>query len=89
VTVTSGRSNFKGALHSTSLRGSYYLDATIVRSKAGDIARFGRIDRINVSAPIGSELRAQGYHLREARTPRRSGVANRSPSAIDAKPIAE
>ena len=33
VTVTSDRSNLRGALHSTFLRDSYYWDGTIVRAK--------------------------------------------------------
>ena len=33
MTVTSGRSNLRGALHSTFLRDSYYWDGTIVRAK--------------------------------------------------------
>ena len=35
------------------------------------------------------ETGRESYRLREARTRRRSGVANRPPSAIDARPIAE
>ena len=44
MTVTSDRSNLRGALHSTFLRDSYSWDGTIVRAKAGDTARFGRSD---------------------------------------------
>ena len=62
----------------------YYPDASVDPTDARK-ATVG----YQVSAPIGPEPRAQGYRLREARTRRGSGVANRRPSAIDAGPIAE
>ena len=56
MTVTSGRSNLRGALHSTFLRDSYYWDGTIVRTKAGDPARFGRIDARSAAEQTGKDL---------------------------------